>query len=96
LELAREARALGVDAGDEAVGVDDIKVDGGLLVGRVFGAGDQAGFEQRDAVEAPGGVDQFLDELGFGGRGGLVFVEELRIGPSLQRGGRRWKQSGRA
>src|SRR5579883_469010 len=104
LELARQARALDVDTGDDAVGVDDIKVDSRLLVGRVFGAdlyisagtterpasifltglwaappcaGYQVGFEQRDAVETPGGVDQFLDELGFGGVGGLVFVEEL-------------------
>jgi len=40
-------------------------------------AGEQAGFEQRDAIEAPGGVDEFLDELSFSGSGGLVFVEEL-------------------
>ena len=45
--------------------------------GRVGGAGEEVGFEERDAVEAPGGVGEFLDELGFGGGGGLVFVEEL-------------------
>jgi hypothetical protein len=36
----------------------------------------QVGFEQGDAVEAPGGVGEFADELNFGGSCGLVFVEE--------------------
>ena len=49
----------------------------GLFVGRIGGAGEQVGFEQRNAIEAPGGVDQFLDELSFGRCGGLVFGEEL-------------------
>ena len=39
--------------------------------------GKQIGFEEWDAVEAPGGVGELLDELGFGGSGGMVFVEEL-------------------
>jgi hypothetical protein len=39
--------------------------------------GKQIGFEEWDAVEAPGGVDEFLGELGLGGGGGLIFVEEL-------------------
>ena len=34
-------------------------------------------FEQGDAVEAPGGVDEFLDELRLGRRGRLVLGEEL-------------------
>ena len=38
--------------------------------------GKQGGFEQRDAVEAPRGVGEFDDELGFGGSSGFVFVEE--------------------
>ena len=77
MELAGEARALQVDRGDEAVGVDDVEGDGGLVVGRVGRASEEVGFEQRDSIEAPGGVDQFLNELSFGGGGGLVFVEEL-------------------
>ncbi len=38
---------------------------------------EEGGFEQRDAVEAPGGIGEFLGEVGFGGCGGLVFIEEL-------------------
>jgi hypothetical protein len=58
------------------MGVDD--VEGDFFLWRYWGggAGEDVGFEQRDAVEAPGGVDELLDELGFGGRGGLVLVEE--------------------
>ena len=77
LELARQARALHVEAGDEAVGVDYIKIDTGLLAGRIGCASEQVGFEQRDAIEAPGGVDQFLDELSFGRGGGPIILEEL-------------------
>ena len=40
-------------------------------------AREQVGFKSGDAVEAPGGVDHFLDELFFGGRLGLVFSEEF-------------------
>jgi hypothetical protein len=39
--------------------------------------GEERGFELGDAVEAPSGVGEFLGELGFGGSGGLIFVEEL-------------------
>ncbi len=39
-------------------------------------AGEGVGFELRNAVETPGRVDEFLDELGFGGCGGLIFVAE--------------------
>jgi hypothetical protein len=31
----------------------------------------------RDAIEAPGGFDEFLGELGFGSGCRLVFIEEL-------------------
>jgi hypothetical protein len=48
-----------------------------LLVGRVGCAVQEGGFQSRDAVETPGGVGEFLSELGFGGRGRLVFLEEL-------------------
>jgi hypothetical protein len=66
LELAGEplgVRAEGGQLRDEGLGV-------GVL-------GEQLGFQKRDAVETPGGVGEFLGELGFGGRGGLIFVEEL-------------------
>ncbi len=45
-----------------------------------MGAGvlsEQLGFEQRDAIEAPGGVGDFVDQLRLGGGGGLVLIEEL-------------------
>ena len=67
LELAGEAGGLAVEAGEEVVGFDDRKA---------VCAGDEAGFKKRDAAQAPGGVAEFFDELGFGGRGRLVFVEE--------------------
>ena len=46
----------------------------GLGVG---GLGEEVGFEERDAVEAPGGVGDFVDELSFGGVGGFVLGEKL-------------------
>src|SRR6202035_1908755 len=39
--------------------------------------GEQLGFEERDAVEAPRGVGDFVDELSLGGGGGLVLIEKL-------------------
>ena len=39
--------------------------------------GEQFGFEERDAVEAPGGVGDFVDELSLGGGGGGVLIEKL-------------------
>ena len=68
VELAGEAVALDTDGLEETMGVEDSEA---VL------AGEEAGFEERDAVEAPGGVGEFADELGFGGRGGLVFIAEL-------------------
>jgi hypothetical protein len=59
------------------VRVDDIEIDGGLFGGWVRGAVKQGDFERWDAVETPGGIDELLSELGLGGRGWLVFVEEL-------------------
>ncbi len=81
LELAREAGRLDVEIGEGAVGVKD---------GEAVGAGDEPGFEERDAVETPGGVGQFGDELGFGGSGGLVFVEEGAAVGFDRRRGLRW------
>ncbi len=76
LELAGEALALDAEVGEQAMGVDD--VEGDFVIGREGsgGAREDLGFEQRDAVEAPGGVGDFHDELRFGGSGGLVLVEE--------------------
>jgi hypothetical protein len=76
LKLPGEALALDAEVGDEAMRVDDIESD--FLVERdgSGGAREDAGFEERDAVEAPGSVGEFLDELGFGGSGGLVFVKK--------------------
>jgi len=76
LELAGEAVALDAEAGEEAMGVDD--VEGDFLIGwnGSGGAREDLGFEERDAVETPGGVGELLNELGFGGSGGLIFGEE--------------------
>jgi hypothetical protein len=76
LELAREALALDAEVGEEAMGVDDVKGD--FLIERDGGGGarEYFGFEERDAVETPGSVGEFLRKLGFGRSGGLVFVEE--------------------
>ena len=54
----------------------NVKVDSGLLGRRVGSAVEQGGFEERDAVEAPGSVGHFLNELRFGCSGRFVFVEE--------------------
>ena len=77
LELAGESLAVQAEGGEGAVGVDDIEVDASLIGRWVGGAVEERGFEVRNAVEAPGGVGEFLGELGFGGSGGLIFVEEL-------------------
>jgi hypothetical protein len=55
----------------------DVEVDRGLLGWRVGGAVEKDGFEAWDAVEAPGGVGEFLSEQGLDGSGWLVFIEEL-------------------
>ncbi len=76
LELAGETMALDAEVGDEAMGVDDVEGDFLVEGDRRGGASQDLGFEQRDAVEAPGGVDEFLNQLRFGWGGGLIFVEE--------------------
>jgi hypothetical protein len=60
LELAGKALALDAEVGDEAMGVDDIECD--FLIERdgSGGAREHFGFEQRDAVETPGGVGEPL------------------------------------
>jgi hypothetical protein len=81
LELAGESRVMQAQGGESAVGVDDVERhflsrQAGLIGGRVYSAVEKGGFERGDAVDAPGGVGEFLGQLGLGGSGGLVFVEE--------------------
>ena len=66
LELAGEARTMETKPGEER--------DLGLGVG---GLGEQVGFEEWNAVETPGGVGHFVDQLSFGGVGGFVLIEKL-------------------
>ena len=77
LELPGEALAVHAEGGEGAVGGHDVELDGGLFRGRVHGAGQELGFQEWDAVEAPSGVGEFLGELLFGGSLGTVLVEEL-------------------
>jgi len=77
LELAGETLAVQAEGSEGTVGVDDVVVNGSLLGGWVGGAVEEGGFEHWDAVEAPSGVGELLGELGFGGSGGFVFVDEL-------------------
>jgi hypothetical protein len=72
-----EAGAVQAEAGEEPVGIDDVESWGLGAGGWGLGTVEHIGFETRDAVETPGGVCEFLDELGLGGSGGFVFVQEL-------------------
>jgi hypothetical protein len=76
LELAGKALIVQAESREGTVGVDDVEVDASLIGGWVGGAVEEGGFERRDAIDAPGGVGEFLGELGLGGSGRLVFVEE--------------------
>src|SRR5580704_9341213 len=76
LKLAREPLVVQAESGEGAVGVDNIEVNPGLVVGRVGGTVEHGRFKRGDTIETPGGVGDFLDELGLGGRRGLVLVEE--------------------
>lgn len=73
VELAGEALAVESEGGERAMCVDHVEPKGGP----VGGAREQLGFEVWNSIEAPGGVGEFVNELGFGGRGGLVLVEKL-------------------
>ena len=79
VELAGEAMAVLSERGDGLVGIDDVKGDGRFFAGWIGGAGEQIGFEERNAIEAPGGIGELADELGFGGGFGLVLVTELAV-----------------
>jgi len=59
LELAGEALAVDAERGD---GLDQELGSGGVL--------EETGFEERDAVLAPGEVGELVDKLGFGGAAG--------------------------
>ena len=76
-KLPGETIGIHAQVGDGAEGVDDVECDGGFRSGRSGGAGEQAGFEGRNAVEAPSGCGEFLHELLFGGALRLVLVEEF-------------------
>ena len=76
-ELPAEALAVHTQGGEGAMGVDDIEIDGGLLVGRILGAMEQLCFEQRDAVLTPGSVGELVDQVRFGGSGRTIFLDEL-------------------
>ena len=83
LELAGEAVAVKAKVGhggDEGLG-------GGDLV-------KQVGLEDRNAVETPGSVGQFLDQLSFGCIGGLVFIEELAVMLFIRGLVLRWQDGG--
>jgi hypothetical protein len=77
LELAGEALAVESKNGEGAMSVDDVEVYGSSLGGWVGSAGEEVGLKERDAVEAPGGVRELVDQLGLGGGGGLVFIVKL-------------------
>jgi hypothetical protein len=50
LELAREPMAVQAEGGEGAVGVDDVKIDGRLVRGRVGGAVQKRGFQVGNAI----------------------------------------------
>ena len=79
LELAGEALAVQAERGYETVGVDDVESRGLGAEGWGLGAREDVGFEKRDAVEAPRGVGEFVDQLDFSGSRWTVFIEELAV-----------------
>ena len=92
-ELAGKALALGTDAGESAHVFTKCEGHGERGFGlRMVGAEaifhfndaerEKVGFDSGGAVHAPGGIDEGLDELGFGGVFGVVFVQE-RLGVAL-------------
>jgi hypothetical protein len=65
LKLTGEARAMQTEPGELRDGLG-----GGVLR-------KQLGFEEWDAVDAPGSVGDFVDQLSLGGGGGLILIEKL-------------------
>ena len=56
--------------------------------------GKQLAFEEWDAVEAPGGVGDFVGELRLGGRGGGVLIEKLLDVALVSVGVLNWQEGG--
>jgi hypothetical protein len=75
--LAGEAGAIQGEAGEETVGVDDVEGRGLGTGGWGLGSVENVGFEERDAIYAPGCVGELLDHLGFGWGCGLILIHEL-------------------
>jgi hypothetical protein len=65
-ELAGEARAVEAEPGQQR----DLDLRVGVL-------GQQLGFEEWDAVETPGGVGEFVNQLSLDGVGGFIVSEKL-------------------
>ena len=86
VELAGEALLAGAEGGEgaglfgEALGDGEVGVGGigGREVGGGFGESgcEELGLERGDAVEAPGGVGEGLDEVFFEGADGQEFIDE--------------------
>ena len=55
---------------------------------------EQFGFEEWDAVEAPGGVCDFVGELRLGGRSGGVLIEKLLDVALVSVGVLGWQEGG--
>ena len=68
------------ECGKGAMGVfKDVELSGRIDVEvrrQIEGTGEGERFERGDAVQAPRGIDELLDELGFGESGGFVFIQE--------------------
>jgi hypothetical protein len=81
LELPGETAGVKAECGKEANAIDkhvELSVHRGVSFGRQAGGVIEGiGFESGDAVEAPRSIHEFVDELGFGGCSGFVFVEEF-------------------
>ena len=86
-ELAGEALAVDADVGesDGVLAEGEGHGEGGFGLRMVsadailhFGDAEreEVGLNGGGAIEAPGGIDEGLDELGFGGAAGLVFVQK--------------------
>ncbi len=95
-ELPGEASAVSADVGERPVVLAVGQGHGESSLGlRMAGTDavlhfsdterEEVGLDGRGAVDLPGGVEEGLDERGFGGAFGLVFSEE-RLGVSLVRG----------
>ena len=76
LELAGQAGAVQREAGQKAMGIDDVEGGGLGTGGWGLSAVEDFGFEERDTIYAPGCVGELLDQLSFGGGCGVVLIHE--------------------